>query len=146
MFIYFSRFVSCSLQMSDGLTKQRLMQNSLKCLNKIQNDAENKQIKTCFCTILFFIVLCLMICFVLFCFALICSALLCFALLCFVTCMNLSEAAFTLGINMRPISGNCPHTHWKDKCKHTSDWNVIHSACPAPEIVEDALWSVLSVM
>ncbi len=38
MFIYFSPFVSCSLQMSDGLTKQRLMQNSIKCLNKIQND------------------------------------------------------------------------------------------------------------
>ncbi len=43
-------------------------------------------------------------------------------------------------------SGCCPHTHWKDKCKRASDRNVIRSACPAPEVVKDALWSDLSVM
>ncbi len=74
-----------------------------------------------FCFVLFVLFCFVLFCFVLFCFALLCSALLCsallcfallcFALLCFVTCMNLSEAAFTLGINMRPVSGNCPRTH-----------------------------------
>ncbi len=32
-----------------------------------------------------------------------------------------SLAAFTLDINMRPVSGNCPHTH----CKPASDRNVV---------------------
>ncbi len=54
--------------------------------------------------------------------------------------------AFTLGINMRPVSGCCPHTHWKDKCKCASKRNVIWLACPGPEAVEDALWSDLRVM
>ncbi len=42
-----------------------------------------------------------------------------------------TNAAFTLGINMQPVSGCC--THWKNKCKRASDRNVIRSACPGPE-------------
>ncbi len=99
---FFFPFVSCSLQMSDVLTKQRLLQNRLKCLKQDANDVENKQTnQDMFLYHSFFIVLCLMFCFV----------LLCFALFCFGTFTNLSKSAFTLGISMRPVSGCCPHTH-----------------------------------
>ncbi len=72
MFLFFP-FVSCSLQMSDVLTKQRLLQNRLKCLKQDANDVENKQTnQDMFLYHSFFIVLCLMFCFVLLCFAFFC--------------------------------------------------------------------------
>lgn len=44
-----------------------------------------------------------------------------------------TTAAFTLGINMWPVSWCCPHTHWNELYSY--------SACPGPEVLENALRS-----